>query len=132
MCRCTDIMFFQNPPYGASRQLMIPRIAGDGNLFSPLPCQAWHGYMVTNAHRVEVEAGADGPASAPLSGAAAASSPAGALLAVLYSLLVAVGRPCRCLRRPSSLSSHFSNHQSRPPRWAGMTLRVVTIYFHLQ
>jgi hypothetical protein len=30
------------------------------------------------------------------------------LLAVLCSLLVAVGRPCRCLRRPPSLSSHFS------------------------
>jgi hypothetical protein len=26
MCRCTDIMFFQNPPYMASRQLLIPRI----------------------------------------------------------------------------------------------------------
>jgi hypothetical protein len=43
------------------------------------------------------------------------------LLAVLYSLLVAVGRPCRCLRRPPSLSSHFSSHQSRPPCGAGTT-----------
>jgi hypothetical protein len=68
MCRCTDIMFFQNPPYRASRQLLIPRIVAVGNSFSPLPCKAWHGYMVTNAHRVEVEVGADGPASAPLSG----------------------------------------------------------------
>jgi hypothetical protein len=78
MCRCTDIVFFQNPPYRASRQLMIPRIAAVGTSFSPLPCQAWHGYRVTSAHRVEVEVGADGPASAPLSEAAAAAPPAGA------------------------------------------------------
>ena len=72
-------MFFQNPPYKASRQLLIPRIAAVGTSCSPLPCQAWHGYGVTSAHRVEVEVGADGPASAPLSGAAAAAPPAGAL-----------------------------------------------------
>jgi hypothetical protein len=78
MYRCTDIMFFQNPQYRASRQLLIPRIAGVGTSFSPLPCQAWHGYRVTSAHRVEVEVSADGPASAPLSGAAAAAPPAGA------------------------------------------------------
>jgi hypothetical protein len=35
--------------------------------------------MFTNAHRVEVEVGADGHVSAPLSGAAAASPPAGAI-----------------------------------------------------
>jgi hypothetical protein len=34
--------------------------------------------MVINAHRVEVEVGADGHASAPLSGAAAVAPPAGA------------------------------------------------------
>jgi hypothetical protein len=34
--------------------------------------------MVTSAHRVEVEVGADGPTSAPLSGAATAAPPAGA------------------------------------------------------
>jgi hypothetical protein len=34
--------------------------------------------MVTRAHRVEVEVGADGPASAPSSGAAAAAPPANA------------------------------------------------------
>jgi hypothetical protein len=62
----------------ASRQLLIPRIAAVGTSFSPLPCQAWHGYGVTIAHRVELEVGADGPASAPLSGAAAAAPPAGA------------------------------------------------------
>jgi hypothetical protein len=71
MCRCTDTMFFQNSPYRASRQLPIPRIAAVGTSFSPLPCQAWHGYRVSNAHRVEVEVGADGSASAPLSGSAA-------------------------------------------------------------
>ena len=69
---------FQNPPYRASRQLLIPRIAAAGTSFGPLPCQAWNGYGVTSAHRVEVEVGADGPASAPLSGAAAAAPPAGA------------------------------------------------------
>jgi hypothetical protein len=71
---------FQNPPYMASRQLLIPRIASAGTSFSPLPCQAWHGYGVTNAHRVEIEVGADGLASAPLSGAAAAAPPAGAYI----------------------------------------------------
>ena len=69
---------FQNPPYMASRQLLIPRIAAVGTSFSPPPGQAWHGYGVTSAHRVEVEVGADGHASAPLSGAAAAAPPAGA------------------------------------------------------
>jgi hypothetical protein len=72
-------MFFQNPPYRASLQLLIPRIAAVVTSFSPLPCQAWHGYMVTIAHRVEVEVGPDGPANAPPSGAAAAAPPAGAL-----------------------------------------------------
>jgi hypothetical protein len=69
---------FQNPPYMAFRQLIIPRIAAVSTSFSPLPCQAWHGYGVTSAHRVEVEIDADGPASAPPSGAAAATPPAGA------------------------------------------------------
>jgi hypothetical protein len=32
--------FFQNPPYMASRQLPILRIAPVGTSFSPLPCQA--------------------------------------------------------------------------------------------
>jgi hypothetical protein len=63
---------FQNPPYKASRHLLISRIVGAGTSFSPIPCQAWDGYRVTSGHRVEVEVGADGLASAPLSGAAAA------------------------------------------------------------
>jgi hypothetical protein len=62
----------------ASPQLLITRIAAAGNLFSPLPYQAWHGYMVANAHREEVEVSADGLASATPSGAAAAAPPAGA------------------------------------------------------
>jgi hypothetical protein len=70
---------FQNPLYMASRQLMITRIAAAGASVSPLPCQAWHGFKFTNAHRVEGEVGADGHASAPPSGAAAAAPPAGAL-----------------------------------------------------
>jgi hypothetical protein len=56
---------FPKPPYMASRQLLIPRIVAVGTSFSLLPCQAWHGYGVTNAHRVEVEGGPSGPASAP-------------------------------------------------------------------
>jgi hypothetical protein len=60
------------------RQLLIPRIVALGTSFSRLPCQAWHGYMVTNAHRVEVEVGADGPESTTPSRAAAAAPPAGA------------------------------------------------------
>jgi hypothetical protein len=69
---------FPKPSVKGSRQLLIPRIAAVGTSFSPLPCQAWHNYGVTSAHRVEVEVGADGSASAPLSGAAAAAPPAGA------------------------------------------------------
>jgi hypothetical protein len=76
---------FQNPSYKASRQLMITRIAAAGTSFSPLPCQARHGYMVTNAHRVEVEVVADGHASAPPSGAAAAAPPEGARLVRYFS-----------------------------------------------
>jgi hypothetical protein len=71
-------MYFENPPYRASRQLLISRIAAVVTSFIPLPCEAWHGYMITSAHRVEVEVGADGPAKAPPSGAAAAAPPAGA------------------------------------------------------
>jgi hypothetical protein len=52
----------------AFRQLIITRVAAAGTSLSPLPCHAWRGYMVTNAHRVEVEVGADGPASAPPTG----------------------------------------------------------------
>jgi hypothetical protein len=43
------------------------------------------------------------------------------LLSVLYFLLVAVGRPCRRLRRPPSLSSHFFSRHTRPPCGAGTT-----------
>jgi hypothetical protein len=39
----------------ASRQVMIARTAVAGTSSSPLPCHALHGYMVTSAHRVEVE-----------------------------------------------------------------------------
>jgi hypothetical protein len=65
----------QNPPYMASRHVLTTRIATAGTLYSPLPCKAWHGYMVTCAHRVEVEVGAQMHASAPPSGAAAAAPP---------------------------------------------------------
>jgi hypothetical protein len=79
-CWCTDIVILQNPPYKASRHLLIPRIAASGTSFSPLPCQAWHGCSarLQSPHRVEVELGADGAASAHTSGAAATTPPAGA------------------------------------------------------
>jgi hypothetical protein len=38
----------------ASRHLSITQVAVAGTSFSPVPCQAWHSYMVTSAHRVEV------------------------------------------------------------------------------
>jgi hypothetical protein len=60
----------------ASRRHLIARILATGTSFSPLPCQVWHGYRVTDAHRVEVEVGLDGPTSVPPSGAAAAAPPA--------------------------------------------------------
>jgi hypothetical protein len=66
---------FQNPPYRASRQLLITRIVATGTSFSPLPCQAWQGHMVISAHRVKMEVGADGPASALPSAAAACGRP---------------------------------------------------------
>jgi hypothetical protein len=68
---------FQIPPYIASRHLLIPRIAATGTSFSPLPCQLWHRYRVSSAHRVELEVGADGPASAPPSRSTAAAPPPG-------------------------------------------------------
>jgi hypothetical protein len=60
---------FQNP-YMAFRHLLLARIVAAGTSFSPLPCHLRHGYRVTSANRVEVQLGADGHASAPLSGAA--------------------------------------------------------------
>jgi hypothetical protein len=59
-----------------------------GTSFSPLPCHAWHGYRVTIAHLVEVEVGADGPAGEPLSGAAAAAPPAGAIGAKIIRIVI--------------------------------------------
>jgi hypothetical protein len=64
--------------------MLIPRIATAGTSFSPIPCQAWNGYGATNAHRVGVEVGADGHASAPPSGAAAAAPQARAFRFILY------------------------------------------------
>jgi hypothetical protein len=60
-----DYYDFENPPYMASRQRLIARIAVGGTSLSHQPCQAWHGYMLTNAHREEVEVGDDGHASPP-------------------------------------------------------------------
>jgi hypothetical protein len=49
----------------------IAQIEVVGASFSPLPRHDMHGYMVTIARHVEVEAGAYGRASAPPSEAAA-------------------------------------------------------------
>jgi hypothetical protein len=75
---------FQNPPYLASRQLIITRIAVTGTSFSPLPCHAWQGCKVTCAHRAEVEVGANGHARAPPSRTAAAAPPASAVYTTSY------------------------------------------------
>jgi hypothetical protein len=72
----------------AFRQPFIPRIAATGTSLSLLPCQAWEGYRVTNAHRVEVKVGADGPASAPKSGPAAAAPPAGASVCICKLIFI--------------------------------------------
>jgi hypothetical protein len=61
------------------RHMLIARIAAAGTSFSPLPCKAWYGLKVTEAHNAdEVLVDADGYASAPPSEAAAAAPPAGA------------------------------------------------------
>jgi hypothetical protein len=53
---------------------------------SSQPCQAWHGYRATNTtHHEEIGVSADGHASAPPFGAAAASPSAGALFKTTYS-----------------------------------------------
>jgi hypothetical protein len=75
---CTDIMLFQNPPYKASRQL-DPADHNCRYLVQPPTVPSLARLRVTNGHRVEVEVGADGPASAPPSGVAAAAPPAGAV-----------------------------------------------------
>jgi hypothetical protein len=89
-------MIFQNLPYRAARQMLIPRIAATDTSFSPLPYHARHGYMVTNAHRVEVVVGADGHASAPPSGAAADAPPAGAVKGNYVDLTGAFFRKVVC------------------------------------
>jgi hypothetical protein len=53
--------------------------------------------------------------------------PSVVLIAVLYFMLVAVGRPYRYLRWPTSLSSHFSSLHTRPPCWAGTTYVLLYI-----
>jgi hypothetical protein len=94
---------FKNPPFMASRQLLITPIAAAGTSFSPLPCHAWHGSRATCAHRVEVEVGADGPASAPPAGATAATPPAGAIVTNLIRAFPSEGRTTR-LRRHCNLA----------------------------
>jgi hypothetical protein len=68
---------FPKPSVHGFPTAIDPAYRTAGISFSPLPCQAWHAYMVTSAHREEVEEGADGHASAPPSGAVAAAPPAG-------------------------------------------------------
>jgi hypothetical protein len=84
------IFIFPKPPYTASRQLLIARIAAAGTSSSPIPYHAWHGYKATTVYRVEVEVGADGPASAPPSGAAAEAPPASACVCkgVYFSMML--------------------------------------------
>jgi hypothetical protein len=75
--------FFKSPLYMAFPTAADPADRAVSPL-SPLPCQAWHGYGVSNAHHGEVR-DADGPANAPPSGAAAAAPPAGAAAAIMVA-----------------------------------------------
>jgi hypothetical protein len=116
-------MFFQNPRYMASRLFFIPRIANAGTSFSPLQCQAWQSYMVTSAHRVEVEVGADRHASAPPSGAAAAAPPEGAL----YNTTHIISNCDTCLSVIIlSLMLNISDNRTEP-RHQPTQLRPITI-----
>jgi hypothetical protein len=74
-----DLKLCQLDIDATSSMLLSQRMSTFGNRsLSPLPCQAWHGYMVTSAHRVKVDVAADGYASATPFGAAAVAPPAGA------------------------------------------------------
>jgi hypothetical protein len=74
-----NIMFLKCIRTGASRQVLIAQIAAAGvTPPSPQPSHALHGYRVTSAQHEEVRVSADGHASAPSFGAAAAVPPAGA------------------------------------------------------
>jgi hypothetical protein len=75
---------FPKPSVHGFPTVVDPAIATVGTSFNPLPCQALHGYGVTSAHRVKVEVGANGPANAPPSGAAAAAPPVGAIYQAAY------------------------------------------------
>jgi hypothetical protein len=101
----------------ASRQPLIPRIAAAGTSFSPLPCQAWHGYRVIDAHRVEVEVGADGPASAPLSGVAAGGRPVSLLQ--VQALYLAVTMLSYCAHFPTIVCD-FAPPDFHVPRHAAL------------
>jgi hypothetical protein len=87
---------------------MIPRIATVGTSFRPLPCQAWYGYGVTGAYRVEVDVGADGHASAPPSGAAAAAPPAGAVYDDKYYICMTNRTPWSRKKRVSPTRGKIS------------------------
>jgi hypothetical protein len=87
---------FQTPPYMASRQQLITRIAVASTLFSFLQCQAWHGYRVASAHIVEVEVALMGMRAHPPSGTAAASPPAGAPIRALHvTYVIALEQPLK-------------------------------------
>jgi hypothetical protein len=108
--------------YMAARQLLIQRIVAAGTSFSPLPCQAWHGYMVTSAHIVEVEVGTDGPASAPPSGAAAAAPLVGASMKQVHqNRSLEAELACVCPSAPHQLVQYKPRHccQIEPQSEAG-------------
>jgi hypothetical protein len=119
---------FQNPPYMASRELLIKRIAITDTSFSPLQCHARHGYMVTIAHRVEVEVGAHGPASAPLSGAAVATSPAGAAMKE-FRLSFSIGKKYHASLFSASALSNFNAFHLRTTTKIGAAIDIVATKF---
>jgi hypothetical protein len=70
--------FFSKPPVRGLPTAVNRADRTAITILSPLPYQAWHGYGVTNAHRMKVGVYADGHLSAPPFGPASAAPPTGA------------------------------------------------------
>jgi hypothetical protein len=75
-----------------------------------LPCSAWHGKAVTSAHHEDVGLSPDGHASAPPSGAAASSQPAGASVHAFFSGLRCSSRPAQRSFKPMAKVPRHHHH----------------------
>jgi hypothetical protein len=99
----------QSPPYMASRQLRIAWTTATGTSFSRL--HAWYVCMFTIAHRIEIEVGNDGHASAPPPGppplrrrrAPALSWSVAALAKIISKVCGALGVGVKVLSDPTIL-----------------------------